>query len=630
MSDDKFQRMSKSIPSLYKPETNTYIRGLLKSWGLLDDQITVEIQNTKEQLFVETAQAKNLDRLGSNVGVTRSSELGIDDGDFRGLVPVLSFFPKQVRRTIISLLDVFWGEGFTRPNISSGNTEPFNFGPETALTGTLTFKKGELIVRGIGTNFLAELQPGDYIKPALVSGLQYMKVSGVIDNTTLQLSIAWDDNTSVNVAAQKGTTQTLIYKVDGLVEKTIRFIPSAFEDLTAVTLDELVAFLNSNGEHKPHLTASIFLDPVLGSKLNLRTNTPGLRGSIQILGGSANAPTILNFAAQIATETRAKVIEINPNEIVVQIPSSVPVLRRTLKGSAHPRESKAVITSNREVYDFSTLAPTSTLTLTVDGSPFVVTFTNATDFADATAVTAREVAIAINSQLLFLKASVGDGGNDVKRVALSTTEGSSEYQITGGTANTLLGFSTTLQQDPDLLDATFPSAYVFDPVGQLFTVTGTNSELAVPVIAGDVSSTLNLANASSFPNIPGKFILDFGRADQEGPISYTSRPNNATLLIDASYQFQKSHAAGRKVNLIADTPSIPRVTGDDYAFTVTGTEEARQAAQDLIKRLLASGVVIRFIIDFPEFLFVCECRDCGPSESPNYIGSRSGLGPLVF
>lgn len=622
--------MVKSLPSLYKAETNTYIRGLLKAWGFLDDQVTIEIGNTKDQLFVETANARNLDRLGSNVGVNRAPELGIDDNDFRDLVPVLSFYPKQVRATIVALLDVFWGAGFTRPNISSGNTETFNFGPQVALSGTLTFKKDDKVVKGSGTSFLSQVQPGDYIKPSSAPGTQYVKVSGVISNDTLELSLPWSNNTVVNTAGQNGPIKTLEYTVDRRVSKTIRFIPNAFANLTAVTINELIAFINANIEHSPLITADQFLDPILGTKLNIRTNTPGLRGSIQITGGTANAPGILNFPTTLAIETRAKVIEVNPNEIVVQIPSSVPVLRRSLKGSAHPRETKAQITSNREIFNFAGLGASSTLTLTIDGSPYTVTFTHALNFANPAKATAIEVAEVINAQLLFLNATAGIGVTDPKRVALSTTEGSSEYQITGGTANAILGFTTTLQQDPDLIEANFPSSYIFDPVGQLFTVTGTSSELSTPVLAGSVSSTLSIANASAFPNIPGKFILDFGRANQEGPVSYTSRPNNSTLLIDASYQFQKDHAAGRKVNLISSQPTIPRVTGDDYPVYVTGTEEARTAAQDLIKKLLAAGVVVRFIIDFPEFLFICTCRDCGPSDSPDQRGSRTGNGPLVF
>jgi hypothetical protein len=205
-----------------------------------------------------------------------------------------------------------------------------------------------------------------------------------------------------------------------------------------------------------------------------------------------------------------------------------------------------------------------------------------------------------------------------------------EYQVTGGTANTILNFDTTLQQDPDAITPGFPSAYVYDPSGQLFTVTQISSELSNPVVAGTVSSTINLANAGNFPNSPGRFLLDFGRNNQEGPIQYTSRPNNSTLLIDASYQFQKDHDAGRKVNLIIPSPALPRVTGDDYPVYITGTEEARVAAQDLVRKLLAAGVVIRFIVDFPEFLFECICRDCGPTDSPDYRGELTASGPLEF
>ena len=250
----------------------------------------------------------------------------------------------------------------------------------------------------------------------------------------------------------------------------------------------------------------------------------------------------------------------------------------------------------------------------MDASPYTVTFTHS-EFNDVSKVTAEELCLVINSQLRFLEAKTSTTSQNEKQVTLQTTEGSSEYRVTGGTANTILNFTTVLQQDPDLIEANFPSSYVFDPTGQLFTVTQVSSELFNPVTAGTISSTINLTNASNFPNKPGKFILDFGRNNQEGPISYTSRPNNSTLLIDASYQFEKDHAAGRKVNLIQPTPSLPRLTGEDYPVYVTGTEEARVAAQELIRKLLAAGVVIRFIVDFPEFLFECICRECGPSDS---------------
>lgn len=629
MSNSKFDRMVKTLPSLYKPTVNTYIRGLLKAWALGDDDATTQISNAKSQLFIAEAEGRYLDYLGNNLGVDRDPGLGIGDSDFRNLIPVLSYYPKQVRRTIISLLDVFWGPGFTRPNINSGNTETFDFGPASVLSGTMTFTKGNRVVVGTGTNFLVSLQPGDYIKPVGADGTAYQKISAVLSNTQVELTDVWASDIAVNVSAAKGVIRELSYIADSGELRTIRFKPYAFSNLSAVTVDELIAYINTNTKHTPYITASKFLDPQTGNKLNIRTNTPGLLGSIQIIGGDANAPSRLNFTTEKRTEVRASVYELNPNEVVIQIPSSVPVLRRTLKGAIHPKNPKTELYSVNEVYNFSVLGASSTLNITVDGTPYVVTFTHASDFQDPTAATSLEVATVINEQLNFLEALEHSIGG-YRKVGLRTTEGSQEYQVTGGTANTVLQFDTTLQQDPDIIIPEYPAAYVFDGINQLFTVTGATTELSTTVLSGSITPTISVDDASSFPNQPGKIIFDFGRAEQEGPINYNSRPNNSTLLIDASYVFQKEHVAGRRVNLVIDQATTPRVTGDDYPVYIVGTEDARSAAQNLIRRLIAAGVVIRFLINFPEVLFECVCKDCGPPLSPDYQGSLTGQGPLVF
>ena len=631
MADEKFKRLVKSMPGLYRPEVNTMIGGLLKAWGLSDDDVVVQLKETKKQIFEQDASDRYLDYLANNVGVSRTAELGIEDADFRNLVPVLSYYPKQVRQTIVALLDVFWGPGFTRANVNSGNIETYDFSPESVLTGQVTFQKGNTLVTGSGTQFLTEVQPGQYIKAASNSGKLYAKVSAVIDDTKLLLSsVPTNLQTQVNVTAVVATVRELEYEVDnGADRRKIRFKPNAFETLSAVTANELIAAINSDPEHNKNITASLFIDPLAGNKLNLRTNTPGLQGSIQILGGDANDPSRLNFALTKQIETKCAVYEVNPNEIVVRIPSSVPVLRRKLQGSAHPKQTKTEIFSDSATYNFSSLGASSQLNVTVDSMPYVVTFNHAADFADPTAATAAEVSEIINEQLMFLEA-FDEGITGRNKIGLRTTDGAMEYQVTGGTANTLLNFSTALQQDPDIIITGYPSAYIFDPTGQLFTVTGSVANTTAQIDEGVISPTLAVDNAANFPNQPGLFLLNFGRSDQEGPISYNSRPNNSTLLIDASYIFQKKHPTATKVNFVANTPTIPRITGDDYAVYVTGTQEARTSAQDLIRKILAAGVVVRFVIEFPEVLFECSCLTCRPSDSPDQVGSRSGLSPLTF
>ncbi len=634
MPEDKFSRMVRSLPSFYQAEVNKMIRGLLLSWGLSDDEVTLQIKNTKDQIFTKKAEGNFLDFLGNNVGVDRSPGLGIDDNDFRNLIPVLSFFPKQVRATIISLLDAFWGPSFTRPNLNTGNVAPFDFGPEIAVTGIANFVKGRSLVKGTGTNFLADVAPGDYIKPSAVSGTQYTKVSSVLDNETILLSSAWDNTTVVGTAMQIGPVRVLTYNVDGRITKTLRFKPNAFDDLTVITIEELVAFINADLEHNDLITGSEFIDPVAGDKLNLRTTTPGLQGSIQILGGDANDLVRLNFDLDLHRDIRASVFELNPNEIVVTIPSSVPVLRRSLRGSSHPRQTKTVLfSSNIEVYDFSGLGASSTLDIDVEGSPIIITFTHSTDFADSARVTSTEVVIAINRQLSELVA-LAKHIDGYKAVGLETTNGNTNYQVTGGTANAVLSFDTTLQEDPPIIlppvSGTQIGSFIFDPDGQLFTVTQQKSTLSATIPSGTISPTIALTDASDFPNQPGQFIINYGRNNQEGPIDYNSRPNNSSLLIDASHVFEKEHLSGSIINFVVDQPTIPRVTGADFAVYITGTEQARIAAQQLIKRLLAAGVVVRFVINFPEFLFECVCRGCDPDESPDFRGTLTGQGPLVF
>ena len=627
----KFERMIKALPGFYRPEINTMLRGLLRAWGLSDDEVEVQIQNTKEQLFVKTAQGKYLDRLGTNVGVDRTAELGMDDPTFQSLVPVLSFYPKQVRNTIVSLLDVFWGEGFTRPNVNSSNPEPYNFGPASSIGGTVNFRTGYTVVKGTGTQFTLQLSIGDYIKPTSADGTQYAKVSTILSDTELELTTAWEHDVAINTTVVKGPIRTLEYYVDRETTRTIRLLPNAFSDIANIYASEIADFINAQPEHSDDITANVYDDPLGGNRLNIRTNTAGLQGSIQILGGDANTVARLNFDTNLQTERKAAVYEINPNEIVVKIPSSVPVLRRTLKGAAHPRETKAVIYSSEEVFDFASLGASSTLEIEVDGNLTVINFNHALDFADPSAATAREVENAINARIIGLESFSQEPGA-YKKLGLRTTAGAAEYQIVGGVANSILNFDTSLQTDPDLIQSNYPSAYIFDPIGQLFTVAAIKTELNAQINSGSISSTISVADASSFPNSPGKLLFNFGRSNQEGPINYNSRPNNSTLLIDASHVFENEHVVGSAVNYIVNEPTIPRAVGDDYAVYITGTSEAREAAQDLIRKLLAAGVVVRFIIEFPEFLFTCAIRGSGSEDidDPDYRGSRTALPPLVF
>lgn len=106
----------------------------------------------------------------------------------------------------------------------------------------------------------------------------------------------------------------------------------------AMTPDEVVAFLNTKIQG---VTATKLTDSLTGdSSINLRTDTPGPVGKLELFSDSTIlGPTKLGFDADIYTilnlDQRVAVYNINPNELLIEIPAIVPALRRTLRGSHH-------------------------------------------------------------------------------------------------------------------------------------------------------------------------------------------------------------------------------------------------------------------------------------------------------
>lgn len=259
-TQDKLDRYIRTIPQVYKPGENPVITALLKAFSGVDAEVSQQIENTKAQLFVRTAEGKYLDRLANSLGVSRPVELGLDDSTFQELIPNLSLKPKQIRKAFYDTADVFWGPLFSRTNVTSNNFGPFN-----------------LIV-------------GDEFK----------------------------------------------LKVDGGAEQTVKILSGDIAISGAATVEEVQLILSKF----QGVTVSIIEDALSGDDyINIRTNTPGPTGSIEIVASSGFVPSKLDFTNElrqlIQQDQRVMIYEIRPNEVIIEIPAVVPALRRTLKGSHH-------------------------------------------------------------------------------------------------------------------------------------------------------------------------------------------------------------------------------------------------------------------------------------------------------
>jgi hypothetical protein len=372
MAINKFDKMARFMPSLYKPRTNTIVRGLLTAWSEEDDKIVQAAKDAKEQIFVLSSQLQFLDAMGSNVGVFRPTAFNLADALYRQLIPTLSFRPKQIIPTIERVLDIFFG----------------------------------------------------------------------------------------------------------------------------------------------------------------------------------------------ADNDRVLVNEIRPNEIEIQIPSSIPALRRTLRGSHHFHNYSGTISSIDNTF--------KEMVIDIDGDLKELV---EDEFQDALFGAGNQASIIISNT----------AGNSGVTLQFSPSEDLSKY---------------SLGQSFLVAVGGYPGSFIPDETA-LYSKTASRGILGQAITAGQVIPNLLMQDASNIPDTPGLLAFNIGHNNEEAQIKYFGRPNNSTLLLDPSYNFQFDHVIGEAVNVIAKPYVSPNSDGSDLSIYIVGVTAARILAQEIIRSIAAAGVVINFTIVGP-------------------------------
>lgn len=562
----------RQLPKTYKVGQNKFITALLEVIGELDDQVRADIVQAKNQLFVTLASGQYLEALGAGKGVEKPSAaiLNLSDDDFRKLIPVLSTFPKQVRSTMNDLLDVFYGPLFSRANLTGTEPEFYNMGALVSLSGQVNIQANSLDVTGIGTSFLSEVQPGDYIRAQNQTNAVFVKVSRIISNNELTLAGRYKGKTFTGPAV-RNTPKTLSIQTESGVEN-IDISPAFMANTAAASATEITAAINYVAKN---FTAGTLKDAFAQEILvNVRTDTVGPLGFIQVLSGTA--VSIIGFPGNKvdvqSLPIKTIIYEINPREIVIRLPSGVPAVRRDLKGSIH-------FHGNYE--GLVTAVDNGAKTITVNFDNFVPS-----GFHDGQ----------LFSQQLH------------EFTMVSSTGGTTGVVLNFSAFDDLSGVMTGKRfAILDKIRANrFVGSFIYDPENVNFTITRLRTTLGQVIEQGDILPQIVVDDASNIPDTPGVLVFDFGKSQEEQPVKYLARPNNSTLLLDPTHTFTKDHAIGEILNVILLQAPAPSTDGLDYAVYIVGVDEARAKIQDLVRQIKAAGVVVRFIIEFPEYLFpVC-------------------------
>lgn len=371
----KVNRIHDQLPSLFKSRQNINWKALVEAIGT-EDQATADlVEEVRKQFFVKTATRPYIDILASNNLISRPKFIGMDDTTFRTYIPVLSYQPKQVKLIIDSLLDIFFFKESTTAFVTTKIAEPFVLQDGWTLEYKVDSYKDEIVTFKSSDFVNINSVTAEEVAAAMNRQTKYSFAIVNADPISKQNYVRIFTNT---VGAKgsiliTGGTAIIGLHPDGFIDASGN---GNNTEWTVSKVGDEVTFQNTAG-NDPGIqnldTGDIFISNLLDNKgsfaitkvdianqLFTFTNlfgTPGVYTQT-----SANDTKFLRpFKFVVWVQNRRAVSwEVKPGQIVVETPTSPPVVKRALAGSAHINGTVQLMT-NRD---------SDTSLSVVDGSKF--------------------------------------------------------------------------------------------------------------------------------------------------------------------------------------------------------------------------------------------------------------------
>lgn len=147
-------------------------------------------------------------------------------------------------------------------------------------------------------------------------------------------------------------------------------------------------------------------------------------------------------------------------------------------------------------------------------------------------------------------------------------------------------------------------AYVFDQDNAPYTISELQTTIQQNILLGEFGGSIQLFDSTVFPEDTGELVINYGCHDEEGPIKYIAKPSAGTIFLDPSYRFKKSHSSGAAINLLRSRfATEPGTTGKNYPVYVVDTVSPREKLKDLLLDAKAAGVSVRFVVVLPDNVY---------------------------
>jgi hypothetical protein len=346
----KINQIHDLLPSHLNTKTNTNWKALIDALGEQDQKTADLVTEVRKQFFVKTASRPYLDRLAQNNKISRPRLVGMDDPSFRDYIPVLSYQPKQVKLIIDQLLDIFFFKESTTAFITSSAFQPFKLNDGWELELSVDEQYDDRVI--FNTSDFTDINnaTANEIVAAINRQTKYSYATAYYDSITKNTFIRMFTNTVGSKGSLRilGGRANIGLRFNGFLDNSGNGINTQW---TVSKIGDTATFANTGGADPgiqnlqegdiaiidlPNNQGSFVItnvDLVANSfKFTNLFATPGVYTNMS--ADSVKFVRPQKFVAYL-NNRRAMTWETSPGEITVEMPTSPPVVKRSLKGSIH-------------------------------------------------------------------------------------------------------------------------------------------------------------------------------------------------------------------------------------------------------------------------------------------------------
>jgi hypothetical protein len=178
------------------------------------------------------------------------------------------------------------------------------------------------------------------------------------------------------------------------------------------------------------------------------------------------------------------------------------------------------------------------------------------------------------------------------------TSVSTSFLATGTLYGETSGLSANFSATPTKSsDVSLTGCYLFDL--NSYVLTKTSTSLSGSIYTGSNNIILEVASTEDFPD-SGYLALDFGMDNEEILVPYIAILNEQQIQLDPSYTFKKNHSNLCDISLLLDNEKYSvSNNGDDLGIYLTDVANARQNFVDNLNKIKSSGIVLNKDILYP-------------------------------